>query len=52
LRALLLDVCNSGEQDTGLNIHAVIGGVGAALGFILAAVQWENTFLNIIGFFY
>jgi len=35
LRAFLLDVCNTEDQDTGLNIHAFLGGIGSAFGFIL-----------------
>ena len=42
LRALLLDVCNPRDQETGLNIHAFLGGVGASLGYILTAIDWGN----------
>lgn len=49
LRALLLDVCNSKDQETGLNIHSFLGGTGSALGFILSAINWNDTFLNFIG---
>ena len=43
LRAFLLDVCNAKDQDTGLNIHAFLGGVGASLGYILTAIEWDNS---------
>ena len=40
LRALILDVCNVDDQDTALNIHAFLGGLGASLGFILTSINW------------
>lgn len=42
LRAYLLDVCNTKDQDTGLNIHAFLGGTGAALGYVLTAINWSD----------
>lgn len=51
LRALLLDVCNTEDQDTGLNIHAFLGGTGGAVGYIIAGIDWTDTFLNFIGIF-
>ena len=49
LRALLLDVCGERDQDTGLNIHSFLGGTGSAFGFVVAAINWENTVFNFIG---
>lgn len=49
LRAYLLDVCNPHDQDTALNVHAILGGTGAALGFVMAAVDWNHTLLRHIG---
>jgi len=49
LRAYLLDVCNPKAQETGLNIHAFLGGLGASLGYILTFIDWENSVLDIIG---
>ena len=49
LRAFLLDVCNADDQDTGLNMHAMLGGLGSALGYVLAAINWKDTFFNKIG---
>jgi hypothetical protein len=49
LRAFLLDVCNPEDQDTGLNIHAILGGLGAATGYVLGAMDWTSTFFNFIG---
>ena len=48
LRAFLLDTCNADDQDTGLNIHAFLGGIGASLGYILTAVDWHTT---VFGFY-
>ena len=31
-------------KDTGLNIHAFLGGVGASLGYILTAIDWKILF--------
>jgi solute carrier family 45 protein 1/2/4 len=49
LRALLLDVCNTEDQDTGFNIHSFLGGTGSAFGYVLAAINWNTTFFNFIG---
>ncbi len=49
LRALILDVCNQEDQNTGFNLHAISGGLGSATGFIISAINWENTFLKFIG---
>ena len=49
LRAFLLDVCNTDDQDTGLNVHAFLGGLGSATGYILSAIKWEQTFFKFIG---
>jgi solute carrier family 45 protein 1/2/4 len=51
LRAMLLDVCNTKDQDTGLNIHSFLGGTGSAFGYIVAAINWEDTFFSFIGWF-
>lgn len=46
LRAYLLDVCNSKDRDTSFNLHAFLGGVGAAFGYILASIDWNKTYLG------
>ena len=48
LRAFLLDVCNSNDQNTGLNFHAFLGGAGASCGYILTAFDLNETFLGSI----
>ena len=49
LRAFLLDSCNSKDQETGLNIHAFLGGTGSALGYILGGIDFTKTELRFIG---
>jgi solute carrier family 45 protein 1/2/4 len=49
LRAYLLDSCNTKAQETGLNIHAFLGGLGASLGFILTFIEWEGTIFSFLG---
>ena len=44
-----MDVCSIHDQDTALNIHAMLGGIGGALGYVLAAIKWDDTFLKFIG---
>lgn len=48
LRAYLLDVCNSKDVDTGLNIQAILGGIGAATGYLLTALFYNEQVLYII----
>ena len=48
LRAYLLDVCCTKDQDTGLNIHAFLGGVGASFGYVLAALVHNEQTLYFI----
>ncbi len=45
VRAFLLDECNSRDQDTGLNVHAFLGGFGAASGYLLTSIDWNNSTL-------
>ncbi|TRY56498.1 hypothetical protein DNTS_018431 [Danionella cerebrum] len=46
IRAYLLDVADSEEQDVALNIHAFSAGQGGALGYMLGGLDWTNTFLG------
>jgi solute carrier family 45, member 1/2/4 len=50
LRAFLLDSCNSRDQETGLNIHAFLGGTGSALGYILGGIDFTK-FTSLINLF-
>ena len=45
LRALLLDTCNTKDQNTGLNIHAFLMGLGAASGYIITSIDWRSSFM-------
>ncbi|XP_048882644.1 solute carrier family 45 member 4-like [Brienomyrus brachyistius] len=44
IRAYLLDVADTEEQDIALNTHAFSGGLGGALGYIIGGVDWTTTF--------
>ncbi|XP_068431487.1 solute carrier family 45 member 4 [Clinocottus analis] len=46
IRAYLLDVANSEEQDMALNIHAASAGLGGAVGYALGGLDWTHTFLG------
>ncbi|XP_023669227.1 solute carrier family 45 member 4-like [Paramormyrops kingsleyae] len=44
IRAYLLDVADTEEQDIALNTHAFSGGLGGALGYIIGGIDWTTTF--------
>lgn len=46
IRAYLLDVVDSEEQDMALNIHAFSAGLGGAVGYVLGGLDWTPTFLG------
>ncbi|XP_034401792.1 solute carrier family 45 member 4 isoform X2 [Cyclopterus lumpus] len=46
IRAYLLDVANTEEQDMALNIHAASAGLGGAVGYALGGLDWTHTFLG------
>ncbi|XP_028821707.1 solute carrier family 45 member 4-like isoform X1 [Denticeps clupeoides] len=46
IRAYLLDVADSEEQDMALNVHAFSAGLGGALGYMLSGLDWTNTALG------
>uniref|UniRef100_A0A8C5U2F2 Solute carrier family 45 member 4 n=1 Tax=Malurus cyaneus samueli TaxID=2593467 RepID=A0A8C5U2F2_9PASS len=48
IRAYLLDVVDSEEQDMALNIHAFSAGLGGAIGYMLGGLDWTQTFLGSI----
>ncbi|XP_072855502.1 solute carrier family 45 member 4 isoform X2 [Pogona vitticeps] len=48
IRAYLLDVVDSEEQDMALNIHAFSAGLGGAVGYMLGGLDWMQTFLGSI----
>ncbi|XP_015212960.2 solute carrier family 45 member 4 [Lepisosteus oculatus] len=48
IRAYLLDVADTEEQDMALNIHAFSAGLGGAVGYMLGGLDWTHTFLGQI----
>ncbi|XP_007884945.1 solute carrier family 45 member 4 [Callorhinchus milii] len=48
IRAYLLDVADTEEQDMALNIHAFSAGLGGAVGYMLGGLNWTQTFLGQI----
>ncbi|XP_052003695.1 solute carrier family 45 member 4 [Xyrauchen texanus] len=46
IRAYLLDVADTEEQDVALTIHSFSGGLGGALGYMLGGLDWTDTFLG------
>lgn len=46
IRAYLLDVVDSEEQDMALNIHAFSAGLGGAIGYVLGGLDWTQTVLG------
>uniref|UniRef100_A0A667X8A6 Solute carrier family 45 member 4 n=1 Tax=Myripristis murdjan TaxID=586833 RepID=A0A667X8A6_9TELE len=47
IRAYLLDVADTEEQDMALNIHAASAGLGGAVGYALGGLDWTHTFLGV-----
>lgn len=45
IRAYLLDVADTDEQDMALNIHAFSAGLGGAVGYMFGGLDWTNTLL-------
>lgn len=48
IRAYLLDVADTEEQDLALNIHAFSAGLGGAIGYMLGGLDWTQTALGQI----
>uniref|UniRef100_A0A3B4GMB2 Solute carrier family 45 member 4-like n=1 Tax=Pundamilia nyererei TaxID=303518 RepID=A0A3B4GMB2_9CICH len=46
IRAYLLDVADTDEQDIALNIHAFSAGLGGAIGYMLGGLDWTGTALG------
>lgn len=47
IRAYLLDVADTEEQDIALNIHAITASVGGALGYMVGGLDWTGTALGV-----
>ncbi|XP_061123773.1 solute carrier family 45 member 4-like isoform X1 [Syngnathus typhle] len=48
IRAYLLDVADTDDQDMALNIHAASAGLGGAVGYALGGLNWTHTFLGAV----
>ncbi|KAI8517155.1 hypothetical protein Bbelb_057360 [Branchiostoma belcheri] len=44
-RAYLLDSCCQDDQDRGLSLHALMGGLGGGVGYVVGGVDWDQTIL-------
>ncbi|CAJ1050521.1 proton-associated sugar transporter A isoform X3 [Xyrichtys novacula] len=41
--AYMMDVCGPEDQDRGLNIHALLAGLGGGFGYIVGGINWDQT---------
>ncbi|XP_045715134.1 proton-associated sugar transporter A isoform X2 [Phyllostomus hastatus] len=41
--AYMMDVCGPVDQDRGLNIHALLAGLGGGFGYVVGGVHWDST---------
>ncbi|XP_069803626.1 proton-associated sugar transporter A isoform X3 [Dendropsophus ebraccatus] len=41
--AYMMDVCSPEDQDRGLNIHALLGGLGGGFGYVVGGINWNRT---------
>uniref|UniRef100_A0A8C4QXV2 Solute carrier family 45 member 4 n=1 Tax=Eptatretus burgeri TaxID=7764 RepID=A0A8C4QXV2_EPTBU len=48
IRAYLLDIAQSEDQEMALNIHAGAAGLGGAIGYMIGGIKWTSTFLGEI----
>ncbi|OCT72759.1 proton-associated sugar transporter A [Xenopus laevis] len=39
----MMDVCSPEDQDRGLNIHALLGGLGGGFGYVVGGINWNKT---------
>ncbi|KGL73542.1 Membrane-associated transporter protein, partial [Tinamus guttatus] len=46
IKVYLFDVCSHQEKEKGLHYHALLTGLGGALGYLTGAVDWSNTILG------
>ncbi|NWX82515.1 S45A2 protein, partial [Nothoprocta pentlandii] len=46
IKAYLFDVCSHHEKEKGLHYHALLTGLGGALGYLTGAVDWSKTMLG------
>ncbi|XP_040389634.1 proton-associated sugar transporter A isoform X6 [Cygnus olor] len=41
--AYMMDVCGPMDQDRGLNIHALLAGLGGGFGYVVGGIHWDKT---------
>ncbi|XP_053137523.1 proton-associated sugar transporter A isoform X2 [Hemicordylus capensis] len=41
--AYMMDVCSPTDQDRGLNIHALLAGLGGGFGYVVGGINWDRT---------
>ncbi|XP_067359658.1 proton-associated sugar transporter A isoform X2 [Channa argus] len=41
--AYMMDVCSPEDQDRGLNIHALLAGLGGGFGYVVGGINWDQT---------
>ncbi|CAH2319779.1 proton-associated sugar transporter A isoform X1 [Pelobates cultripes] len=41
--AYMMDVCTPEDQDRGLNIHALLAGLGGGFGYVVGGINWNKT---------
>lgn len=46
IKAYLFDVCSHRDKERGLHYHALLTGLGGALGYLTGAIDWGSTFLG------
>ncbi|XP_056401509.1 membrane-associated transporter protein isoform X2 [Hyla sarda] len=46
IKAYLFDVCSHKDKERGLHYHALLTGLGGALGYLTGAIDWGPTFLG------
>ncbi|XP_062455243.1 membrane-associated transporter protein isoform X2 [Rhea pennata] len=46
IKAYLFDVCSHQEKEKGLHYHALLTGLGGALGYLTGAIDWSQTILG------
>ncbi|KAG9488389.1 hypothetical protein GDO78_007936, partial [Eleutherodactylus coqui] len=46
IKAYLFDVCSHQDKERGLHYHALLTGLGGALGYLTGAIDWGSTFFG------
>ncbi|XP_034975799.1 proton-associated sugar transporter A isoform X4 [Zootoca vivipara] len=41
--AYMMDVCSPSDQDRGLNMHALLAGLGGGFGYVVGGINWDRT---------